>query len=296
MNISFLAAATGATADAQITIDADTEAQIGSNASVMTSGLVKVDAGLTESGDPLDTKNRARAWAHGGATGVFNAGILYATATIAGSVTARMDGNLVGASSLQVVALGGNIATADTYFAGLSVVGVDGGGALAEILGGADVEAFVGSSAVVNGDVTVTATGSNSATATSDSIGGGLVGGGVNIPTAKIGGAVLAQFDGDVNGGAVTVTANGGNTAIASSQVISIALLFGIKSSSALAEITAAADVSATVGSASSISSPGAAIGVYANGGNYARAETPAGAGGAVSIVILKPTRRSAVR
>ena len=92
-----------------------------------------------------------------------------------------------------------------------------GAGALAEVTSAADVTARTGSTAFAHGPVSVTASSTNTANATSDAASGSfaisLV---VNKPTAKVGGATFAQFNGDAdNATSVLVQATSANTATA---------------------------------------------------------------------------------
>src|SRR5262249_46319221 len=83
--------ASGATADAEITSDANVEALVGSTASIATSGAVTVLAQLQ------GEKNHAKATADGGSGGILaNISILLAQASVAGGVSAELDGKVLG--------------------------------------------------------------------------------------------------------------------------------------------------------------------------------------------------------
>ncbi|MHB1242601.1 MAG: beta strand repeat-containing protein, partial [Gaiellaceae bacterium] len=281
VNISLLAAATGAFSFAEITSGAGIEATIGTGSAVTVTGLVRVSASTWGGG------NEALAEAHGGATGAINGGVMLADAEVASPVRAAMHGAILGGSQLDVLATGANDATASTFFAGIGLVAVSGSGASASVSSSADVEALIGSSATITGDVNVIATSDNDATAESDGVSGGLVSLGVNLPTATVSAATVARVDGDVSAGDdITVSATSDNTADASSSAFDFGLLFSGQGSSAEAEVTSAAETRAEIGAAAVIAAGGDVL-VGATSANWAAATAPTGQGGAVAVAIL---------
>ena len=81
----------------------------------------------------------------------------------------------------------------------------------------------------------------------------------VSIPTAKIGAATVASYDGGTTTtGAFSVTASGRNTAVATAQLANVALDLAGSGVSVDAEIETGANVTATVGSPAQITASGA--------------------------------------
>ncbi|MHB1242915.1 MAG: beta strand repeat-containing protein, partial [Gaiellaceae bacterium] len=280
VNITLLGGGTGARADADVQSSAGVSATVGSGAQISVSGLVKLDALLT------GVENRANAVAQGGSGGIFNGGSMEAEATISGAVLADLDGDVLASGSVLVLAGGGNWATADTFFVGISVVGLSGSGAQAEVTGSADVEALVGSSATIasSGDVQISATGDNDAFARSDGGSGGLVNLSESEPTARVRGATRAVLDGDVSSAdGFMLTANASNTATATSEVISVGLLFSGAGTSASADIASDADVEALVSASASIAATAAST-ISATSNNDATATARGGGGGLVNV------------
>ena len=265
-SITLLGSASGIVADAEITSAAGNEASIGSSSTVVVGGAVDVEA--IQSSD-----NAATASASGTGTGLIDAGIFVATAKVGGSVLAEIDGNVTG-SSLTVNGHGANTANATTTSFGIGALSFSGAGTLAQITGSADVSATVGPTSQVSGPVSVTAHSANTATATSDAASGSLaVGLAVNLPKASVGGATLAEFDGDASAtNSVLVQATSANNATATANIFSIGLLGSIAAASSDAETTSGASTDAIVGSTSSISDPSAVIQVLATSANTANA------------------------
>ena len=99
----------GAQANAEVTSFADTTARVGANASIDVTGAVVVDARLQ------GLRNKARAVAEGFAGGVrASISIMGASAVVSGGVSSTFAGDVLGAASVTVEALGGNLADAIT--------------------------------------------------------------------------------------------------------------------------------------------------------------------------------------
>src|SRR5207249_224258 len=175
-----------------------------------TSGGITVDAGLVADG--FGRKDYAKARAHGGSGGTISAGVFLATAKVAGAVTGLLDGDVLASGGVSVVADGAMTAIADTEFVGIGVASLSGSGAEATISSGADITATVSALSQIasTGQVSLTATGGNTATANSDGGTGGLVAVGVNLPSATIYGATRATLAAPVSSSTgVTVQATG---------------------------------------------------------------------------------------
>jgi hypothetical protein len=215
------------------------------------------------------------------------------SAPIGGGVLAGIGGDVdLMAGNVGVSAGVDNLADAQALVASISVLGAGGSGAdaVAEILDSADVEAIVGSAVVITalGSVTVEARhqGDNKNRAHAQAFGGagGLLGGvAVMLADAKVGGGVEAAFDGVLLSSAgLSVIAEGRNDAEADTLAASIGTFAGA-GSGALAEVTAQADVAASAGTQSSITTAGMLL-VRAVADNDATVESDAGSGGIVGV------------
>jgi hypothetical protein len=178
-----------------------------------------------------------------------------------------------------------------------------GAGSLAEVTGGADVEARVGETSTVssNGAIVVAAIADADADADSDIGSGGLVAIGVAIPTARIGGTTRAEFSGDITlGDALSVTASATYDADATASPVTIGLIAGAGAKS-LAEIQSGASVEAHIGPAvgtggsdrPDINVGSGAVNVTADATMNATAVSDSIAGGVVSLRIMLPEARS---
>jgi Bacterial Ig-like domain/RTX calcium-binding nonapeptide repeat (4 copies) len=289
VSIGIVGGGAGAVADAEVTKTAVTEAEIGSDANVSVAHAITIDSHL------IDSQNTATATADGGSGGgVAAAAVFVADAEVDGHTIGEVDGKVTAAGSLTVTATGTNTATANTVAASLSALASAAlASSVAHIGTDALVEAKVGSGAVIGGSgaTTITATGTNDATASSD---GGSVGFGFSLtatlPLAEIEGAVRAEFDGTINNGTgLTISADGTNTATSHARAISLGLFAGDGTSST-AVITDNASVEALVGSTAHVNIPGQAVSVTATGNQTATADTAGGSGGGISISIMVPT------
>jgi hypothetical protein len=120
-NMTLLGGGTGAKAEASVT-EADNEASIGSNASIQVTGLVWWMRARQ--------RQRGRSACFGVSGGIINSGSVSTSAVIGAAVRAKMDGVITGGGALTVQADGDNLADADAFVAGLSGLGISGGGRL----------------------------------------------------------------------------------------------------------------------------------------------------------------------
>ncbi|HTZ07380.1 MAG TPA: hypothetical protein VMB53_16710, partial [Gaiellaceae bacterium] len=283
---SLVGGGSGVSADAEILTGADISAGVGATSTIVAVGNVVVDA------EQLKPGNTATATSHsitGG--GLLNAGIFFAKALVGGAVTATLNGNAA-AATITVTALGSNTSKAATSSFGLGAFSISGAGVDSEVTASADTNATVGTGTLFSlGAITVTSTSTNTATATSDAANGGLVAGGVNVPTAKVAGGTKAELGATVtNGTTLDVTATGTNVATADTSLISIGIFAG-GGAAADAEVTAAADVDALVDASADITVSGD-ITITATGINTATATPSSAALSAISIVVLLPTAK----
>ena len=285
ISIALLGGAIGITSDAEVTAAATSEASVGSSASVDLSGSATIRADQT-------TANTAVATASGTGTGLIQGGIYQTKAIVGAGTLALIDGSVTSAA-LVVAAVGGNTATSSTKSVSIGALSFSGAGALAQITNSADVTARTSATSHAHGSVLVGAISTNTATAVSDAASGSLaIALAVNLPTAKVGGATLAEFDGSADSAAIVfIVASSTNTATATADIFSIGLLGAGAGASSDAEVTADATTQALVAATATIDAPGGAITVSAISANNASA-TADGAGGAfgVSVDIMKPT------
>src|SRR4029077_16682715 len=170
-----------------------TEAAMTSTSNLAVTGSVLVKA---------EASNKATADAPGGAGGGVSIAILVPIALVTGDTRARLDGTISSSTGVTVQAIGENVGTATVKVIGVSVIGITGAVATAEV--DSNVEAIVGSTASIasSGLVTVEAKlkglkNTVAAEALAGSFGGigtfSLMGG-----IATLQGDVRAQLDGDV--------------------------------------------------------------------------------------------------
>jgi hypothetical protein len=284
-----LAGGAGATASAEVSSEADTDARVGEHASIAVSGAILVDARLQ------GEMNKAYSKAEGGAGGVLaSVAVMLADSKVGGGVSADFDGDVSRATTVTVQAEGRNFADTDTRVVSIGTFGGAGSGALAEVTDQADVSATVGDTAAISmgGSLLVRAVGDNDAVVESDAGSGGVVGITGSTLSAKVGGGVKAELDGDVsNAASIKVEAIGDNNADAKALAIAIGLFAGA-GANAYAEVTNAADVEALVGQDSLITAPGASVDVLATGRNTATAKANGGSGGLISVSVMLPTAK----
>ena len=278
-----LAALTGVFGSAEVTSSADIEAIVGSGASLGSTGQVKVEAKVADG-----KQNFATASAASVSGGLVTITALITEAIVAGRVRAENSGSVTGSSSIVVNAVGNNKATATTVSASIAAGTLSAAGAYAEVTDGADVEAIVGSGSFTSsGTIVVTANGTNYAKGDSDAGAGGLVAISISVPTSKVGGAVTAEFGADVtNATGLTVSATSDNTVVTTPLTLQFGLFTGA-GTEADAEITAAADTTATVTSDAQITAPGAAVLVEATSDNEATASVTSASVGAASLQVM---------
>ena len=190
----------GAFADAEVADTADIDAIVGSTSGIESSGIVLIEA------KTKGAQSKAEATVQGASGGALLSGTIFGSSAISGGrVHAALEAPVGSSSQLTVRANGDHIALATTTALGLSgAVDFSASVTLARVTSGADVEAIVTAAGDVtsNGAIDVTADSTSTATATSDSAGGALVASvGITIPTAEVGGATLAQMNGDVDDG-----------------------------------------------------------------------------------------------
>ena len=263
----------------------DTLATVTSTGNIASAGAVLVWA---------NAFNRAVADAPGGSAGGVSVDVMLPIATVSAATRAQVDGDFTSSTSLTVRATAQNTATATVLVIGVSVIGLSGAYADAEITSSSVVEAKVGSTASLasTGAVTVdahtTGTG-NTATADAEGgTGGGIAALSVMVTNAEIDGAVRARLDGDVTGSAsVLVTANGTNQADATTFMVGIAAFAGSGSGSS-ATIGGSAQVQALAGGPA-IHSTGL-VHLTATSHNTATASSDGGTGGIVAIGVNLPT------
>ena len=246
-------------------------------------GQVKVEAKVADG-----KQNFATASAASISGGLVTITALVTEAIVAGRVRAENSGSVTGSSSIVVNAVGNNKATATTVSASIAAGTLSASGAYAEVTDGADVEAIVGTGSFTSsGTITVTANGTNYAKGDSDAGAGGLVAISISVPTSKVGGAVTAEFGADVtNATGLTVSATSDNTVVTTPLTLQFGLFTGA-GTEADAEITAAADTTATVTSDAQITAPGAAVLVEATSDNEATASVTSASVGAASLQVM---------
>src|SRR6185295_18979371 len=229
----------------------ETEAVLTATASLSTPGAVLVKAEAT---------NRATADAPGGVGGGVSIAIMVPIALVTGDTRARVDGDITSSTGITVQAIGENVAEAHVIVIGVSVIGITGAVATAQV--DSDVEAIVGSSsslassrlvrveAKLKGDKNKV-----EAEALAGSFGGigtfSIMGG-----VATLNGDVRAQLDGDVT---------------AHTSVVVIGGFASVSGSRTLATLNG--DDEALIGATSQVTSAGA-VHVNATGVNVATADS----------------------
>jgi hypothetical protein len=275
-------------ADAEITAEADTEALVGTTASLsVPGGDVLVEA---------ISDDNATAHTGGGAGAVVSLVKLFPTAQVEGATKASFDGDLpditTDAATLTVRTRTGNTATANAEIVNMTLVGSEAGASAKASVKG-DNEASIGPNASIQttGLVWVDAgqNGDNVAGAHTFGLGTGVINSGTVGSSATVTGAVRAKMDGVITGsGALTVEADGDNLADADALVGGLSLLGALTGAGALAEISNAADVEAKLSSTASIHVAGAVL-VRATSDNDARSDSDTGGAGAVTVGGSRP-------
>ena len=189
---------TGVSSDAQVTGDADTQALVGSTASLNISGALTVDAALTTGGN--GKQNYALTKVYGGSLGGISAGLVLTQAIVAGSVEAKLSGAVAHSGSITINADSAMHADADTTFFGIGALTLSGTSSIARVsadtIAGGD-----GGTAHTNGAFIVTSDSAYTATATTDGATVGLGTIDVKLPEATVSGATKATYLGQVTNG-----------------------------------------------------------------------------------------------
>ena len=281
----------GAFADAQITSAAGVEALLLSGSSVTTSGPVKIEAKTINANGVTAAKNRAVANAGSGALGAITIAYMVAKAQVAAPVRAKVDGTIAGtSSSLTITALSDNEASATTVTVGLGVFTGSGSGADAQVTSSAVTEAIASSTSSLrsNGAISISATSTNDAFASSDGGAGGVVAVALNEPRATVAGATTATLAGGVpNASGVTVSANSGNHAKARAIVVKIGIISGT-GSKAVADITSAATTNANGGTSGTWMVGAGAVSLTATSANFAESLASSVAFSGIDISLLQ--------
>src|SRR6185503_11465604 len=288
-NLSIAGAVTALEAKATVGSAAKTSAVLGSNASVDLSGPVTLDAGLT-------TANGHKNWADAEVTSAagglgISLGAAETSAKMGGAVEAQLNGTIEGSSTVTITAISDDYANANTEFASIGgLAGLSATATTATITTGANTIAGGTGSAYANGAVTVTATSNNHANATSDSASGGLIGGSLALPEAKIEGSTKAAFIGSVtHGTSYTATATSTNNALADAALLTIGAM-AIAGAQADALVTGNASTEAGVGSASIGTG---VVTLTATSNDHATVDAGGATGGGVAISVLLPNARA---
>ena len=266
-----------------------TEAEV-TGGSISTSGAATISA---------TSSNHSTANAPGGEAGGVTIDVLVAIAKVTGHTTAELDGSVTGASSIAVQAIGDNESTAKVIVFSVSVVGLTGAYADAEITNDAAISATVGAGASLssNGAITIDAHGApGNGTADASAIsgtGGGLGAFSVMIADASTNAGLTAELDGSVtHATSLSITATGTNTVTALTIAAGLAGIASANGAVSLAEIDKFAVVAAKAGSTATISGS-FATSLTATGTNIATASSDAGSASAgLSIGITIPTAR----
>jgi hypothetical protein len=117
-------------------------ATLSSTASMSSTGAVLVAA---------DSHDTADANTPGGGGGGISISVMVPIASVSGATRARLDGDITGSTSIEVRATGENVVTATALVVGLSVIGISGAVANAELEDTGDVEAIVDAASSLTG-------------------------------------------------------------------------------------------------------------------------------------------------
>ena len=153
--------AAGTEADAEVTGNADTEALVGSTASIGATGAITVKA---------NAHNNATSSVTSASLGAITIQIMLPVAKVDAGTKARLDGSVTGSGGVTTEAVAENHATATTEIISISIGGAAGAVARASV--GGDVEAGIGSGTIASsGEIKVWAHlqgAQNNATATAN--------------------------------------------------------------------------------------------------------------------------------
>jgi len=219
-------------AQAHVTSDAETAAEILSSASINVSGAVTVDAGLTTDTVTSDViggftvarsahyQNYALANLGNVAGGAIAVGATVSDALVDAGTRATLNGDVTGSGSITVKAHGDenvnaparNDASAKTLFVAVGLAGLAYTDTTAQVGVNAVVKAEVGSAATVasSGLISVTSRSANNAITSTNGGAFGLVAGSDTLPRAKVRGSTIANFGGNAtSANGMTVTDSG---------------------------------------------------------------------------------------
>src|SRR5216683_2911962 len=235
----------------------------------------------------------AEATAPGGSAGGVTIAILIPIAIVAGHTRAEVDGTISSSTGVTVQSIGENVATATVMVIGVSVVGLTGAVADAEM--NQDVEAFIGStgsvasSGVVKVEAKLKGKQNNAdAEATAGSF-GGIASLSIMGAIANLTGNVRAEVDGSITSASeIDIFGTGNFTSKAHTSIFSIGS-FNASGSGTLAEIDG--NTEANVGTTGSLTCS-CAVDVKAENSDTATADSDVGGGGLVSITVSMPTAR----
>ena len=295
LNVTTGVGATGVTI-ARADNKRNTEAIVTSTGSIATGGAVFVRALGTNISD-VQTP--------GGSAGGVSIAMMLAWALVGGATKTTVNGSFTGTSSITIQSLGDNTAKAESLLAQVSLIGLGGSVAIANVTADAKIETFIGSTAYLtsSGRVVIeakTRNQHNRALADAKGFsGGGVFAGSILVTQATIEGAVRVQMNGTVitsstastpGAPAIAITADGQN--VADSQILVIQLTFGFSGSGSTAdtEIKSNADVEIT-GSTFSLSA-GGLIEISAKSDNHASTHSDLAAGGLLAVGVSVPTSK----
>src|SRR6266849_4521046 len=242
------------------------EATLSSSSNIDTTGSVLVRATGTHT---------AEATAPGGSAGGVTIAILIPIAIVAGHTRAEVDGTISSSTGVTVQSIGENVATATVMVIGVSVVGLTGAVADAEM--NQEVEAKL-KGKQNNAD----------AEATAGSF-GGIASLSIMGAIANLTGNVRAEVDGSITSASeIDIFGTGNFTSKAPTSIFSIGS-FNASGSGTLAEIDG--NTEANVGTTGSLTCS-CAVDVKAENSDTATADSDVGGGGLVSITVSMPTAK----
>ena len=239
--------------------------------SITTTGAVKV--GSTSANQATITQSLV-------AAGLIAAGAAVADAIITGPTTTTFDGSVSGSGSVSVTSASTNTAGATTTVISGSLASVSYSGANAKVGSAADTMTSVGGGTInSSGVVTITSTSVNQATVITDTVGAGVIGASISLPTVEVDGATTTISNAIVTAtGMVTVGATSANQVTITESLIAAGLI-AAGAAYAKAIITGATTTTMN-GSILGLSS----ITVSAHSSNDASATMTSVAGGAVAV------------
>ncbi len=225
-------------------------------------------------------------------TGLISAGVLKSNAIVRGAVIAAMDGDILSADTLDVIASGDNDAIAAAAAASLAGFDVTVAGAHAEVTSDATTEVRGGSAASIHttNAINLKATGNNFARAASDAATGALFSLAVDSPEAVVNGATKVVYDGSVTGGtSMTLWADGTNTVESESKVLTGAAI-AIQGGTSEATVDDGADTSAILNGNVGTGVLSQKLTVKATSLNRATAVSGGDGGGIATIQVIRPS------